>query len=55
MTAEGIESKDAIAALRDGGCDEGQGFEFSKAVPAEDALRLLNSRRAHLARTSSVQ
>ena len=41
VTAEGIESEAVIEALRLGGCTEGQGFNFSKAVSAESALELL--------------
>ena len=41
VTAEGIEDDGLVAHLRDGGCSEGQGFRFSKAVPEADALRLL--------------
>jgi diguanylate cyclase (GGDEF)-like protein len=41
VTAEGIENEALIGPLRDGGCSEGQGFRFSEAVPAEEAMRLL--------------
>jgi diguanylate cyclase len=33
VVAEGIETEDAAAALVDFGCDEGQGFLFSRPVP----------------------
>ncbi|MEO7572691.1 MAG: GGDEF domain-containing protein [Acidimicrobiales bacterium] len=33
--AEGVESPDAQAMLREYGCDEGQGYLFSRPVPAE--------------------
>jgi len=33
--AEGVESQDARDLLREYGCDEGQGYLFSRAVPAE--------------------
>jgi diguanylate cyclase len=33
--AEGVESPDAQTMLRDFGCDEGQGYLFSRPVPAE--------------------
>jgi EAL domain-containing protein (putative c-di-GMP-specific phosphodiesterase class I) len=39
-TAEGIETAHQLAALRKDGYDEGQGFLFSKPVPAAEALRL---------------
>ncbi len=42
VSAEGIEDEAVIAALRAHGCSEGQGFRFSEAVPADEALRLLD-------------
>jgi len=33
--AEGVESRDAQVLLREYGCDEGQGYLFSRPVPAE--------------------
>jgi len=42
VSAEGIEDEAVIAPLREHGCSEGQGFRFSEAVPADEALRLLN-------------
>ena len=41
VTAEGIERKDQLAFLRRNGCTEGQGFLFSKAVPANEVSALL--------------
>ncbi|MDR2208611.1 MAG: EAL domain-containing protein [Azoarcus sp.] len=41
VIAEGIESETQSLTLRSIGCDFGQGFLFSKPVPAEDALQLL--------------
>jgi diguanylate cyclase (GGDEF)-like protein len=52
VTAEGIEDDTLIAQLRDSGCSEGQGFQFSKAVPQEAALRLLD--QAPSARTKTL-
>jgi diguanylate cyclase (GGDEF)-like protein len=44
-TAEGIESEDQLAILNADGCLEGQGYLFSKAVPAEEvALVLMRGR-----------
>jgi diguanylate cyclase (GGDEF)-like protein len=42
VTAEGFEDEALIGRLRDGGCSEGQGFRFSRAVPQEAAMRLLH-------------
>lgn len=39
-TAEGIEDENQLAFLKSIGCDFGQGFLFSKALPAEEALSL---------------
>lgn len=41
VTAEGVESKDQIDRLLTYGCDELQGFYFSKGVPSQDATELL--------------
>ena len=41
VTAEGIEREDQLAALRDVGCDRGQGFLFAHPCPAADAGRAL--------------
>jgi EAL domain-containing protein (putative c-di-GMP-specific phosphodiesterase class I) len=35
VTAEGIETREQNSLLRTLACDEGQGFLFSQAVPAE--------------------
>jgi diguanylate cyclase (GGDEF)-like protein len=40
-TAEGIETPTQLEQLIEAGCQNGQGFLFSKAVPAEEALRLI--------------
>jgi diguanylate cyclase (GGDEF)-like protein len=42
-TAEGIEDAVQLAYLKANGCTEGQGYLFSKAVPAADVPALLNS------------
>jgi diguanylate cyclase (GGDEF)-like protein/PAS domain S-box-containing protein len=39
--AEGVETKSQLAVLRQLGCGYGQGYHFSRPVPAEDAHRLL--------------
>jgi diguanylate cyclase (GGDEF)-like protein len=41
VVAEGIETAAQAELLRDLGCDLGQGFLFSRPVPAADAARLL--------------
>jgi EAL domain-containing protein (putative c-di-GMP-specific phosphodiesterase class I) len=43
VTAEGIESEDQLSALVDLGCQYGQGWLFSKALPAEEVTDLLAS------------
>jgi EAL domain-containing protein (putative c-di-GMP-specific phosphodiesterase class I) len=41
-TAEGVEDAGQLAYLKANGCTEGQGYFFSKAVPAADIPDLLN-------------
>jgi diguanylate cyclase (GGDEF)-like protein/PAS domain S-box-containing protein len=41
-TAEGVENAAQLAYLKDNGCTEGQGYLFSKAIPAADIPALLN-------------
>lgn len=41
--AEGVETTEEMAFLREQGCDEIQGFLFSKAVPADEIESLSNS------------
>jgi diguanylate cyclase (GGDEF)-like protein/PAS domain S-box-containing protein len=41
-TAEGVESSEQLAYLKDNGCTEGQGYWFSKAIPAAEIPALLN-------------
>jgi len=43
-TAEGVETPIQAAALRDFGCEDAQGFLYSKAIEAEDFLALLQTR-----------
>jgi diguanylate cyclase (GGDEF)-like protein len=43
-TAEGIETSDQLADLKADGCIEGQGYFFSKAVPASAIPELLRKR-----------
>jgi diguanylate cyclase (GGDEF)-like protein/PAS domain S-box-containing protein len=44
ITAEGIETEAELACLKAEGCDEGQGFLFSKARPQAEILELLAKR-----------
>ncbi|MEO0615080.1 MAG: EAL domain-containing protein [Pseudomonadota bacterium] len=41
--AEGIEDEDTLGFLTDAGCDTGQGFLFSPAVPAQQLIGLIES------------
>jgi diguanylate cyclase (GGDEF)-like protein/PAS domain S-box-containing protein len=43
VTAEGIETAEQAAMLRELGCDRGQGFLFSPPVPPEQMARLLDA------------
>jgi diguanylate cyclase (GGDEF)-like protein/PAS domain S-box-containing protein len=46
VIAEGVETREQLAFLREHGCDEVQGFYFSKAVPEAEATALLEKSRA---------
>ncbi|MGA2795788.1 MAG: EAL domain-containing protein [Roseiarcus sp.] len=41
--AEGVETDDQVAFLRQNNCDEMQGYHFSKPVPAPDIERMLGA------------
>ncbi|MED1947928.1 MULTISPECIES: bifunctional diguanylate cyclase/phosphodiesterase [Brevibacillus] len=41
VIAEGIELRDQVAALKENGCDHGQGYLFSKPLPTHDFDQLL--------------
>jgi EAL domain-containing protein (putative c-di-GMP-specific phosphodiesterase class I) len=41
VTAEGVEDPEQRAMLMKDGCEQAQGFLFSRAVPAGEALALL--------------
>ena len=43
VVAEGIETEEQAEKLRELGCDLGQGYLFSRAVPAEQTWALLGS------------
>jgi EAL domain-containing protein (putative c-di-GMP-specific phosphodiesterase class I) len=42
-TAEGVETHEQLAHLRDAGCTEVQGYLFSRPVPSGDVARALRS------------
>jgi EAL domain-containing protein (putative c-di-GMP-specific phosphodiesterase class I) len=42
-TAEGVEKLEELAYLKANGCTEGQGYLFSKAIPAADIAALLDA------------
>jgi EAL domain-containing protein (putative c-di-GMP-specific phosphodiesterase class I) len=45
VTAEGVETEDQLERLRALGCQQGQGFLFSRPVPAADLPALLAAPR----------
>lgn len=48
ITAEGIETDEQRSFLDDEGCDEGQGFFFSRALPAEKVVKFLSGMRSEI-------
>lgn len=44
-TAEGVESKDQLAFLKASGCDLVQGYYYSRALPVDDLIMLLQNSR----------
>jgi EAL domain-containing protein (putative c-di-GMP-specific phosphodiesterase class I) len=47
VIAEGVETEEQFAYLREHKCDEMQGFLFSRPVPAEQFEELLKSKTSH--------
>jgi diguanylate cyclase (GGDEF)-like protein/PAS domain S-box-containing protein len=45
ITAEGVETQSEFSCLRTEGCDEGQGFLFSRARPNAEIINLLKAQR----------
>ncbi|WP_134929028.1 EAL domain-containing protein, partial [Pseudomonas protegens] len=43
IIAEGVETQEQLAFLEQQGCEEGQGYYFSKALPADSFARLLRA------------
>ncbi|NBF11692.1 putative bifunctional diguanylate cyclase/phosphodiesterase [Pseudomonas sp. Fl4BN1] len=46
IIAEGVETPEQLTFLQHQGCEEGQGYYFSKALPAEEFARLLSAQTA---------
>ena len=46
VTAEGVETEEQLAMLRERGCDGVQGFLFSRALPPDEMVRWLQNYRA---------
>jgi EAL domain-containing protein (putative c-di-GMP-specific phosphodiesterase class I) len=44
--AEGVETAEQLAFLKEQGCDEAQGFYYSKALPAARIEDFINARMA---------
>jgi len=42
VVAEGIETRNTLEILRDASCDEGQGYLFSKPLPAHEFALFLD-------------
>jgi EAL domain-containing protein (putative c-di-GMP-specific phosphodiesterase class I) len=49
ITAEGVETPEELACLKAEGCNEGQGFLFSKARPQTEVLELLAKKAQRVA------
>jgi EAL domain-containing protein (putative c-di-GMP-specific phosphodiesterase class I) len=55
VTAEGVETADQLERLQDLGCMQGQGFLFSRPVPAADLPAMLaGDRLAPVARIAAA-
>ncbi len=47
IVAEGLETAEQVSAVRKAGCNLGQGYHFSRAVPDYLAAMLLAQERDH--------
>ncbi|MDD1017409.1 EAL domain-containing protein [Pseudomonas sp. TNT2022 ID1048] len=48
IIAEGVETQEQLAFLKQQGCEEGQGYYFSKALPADSFARLLRAQASQM-------
>ena len=52
VVAEGVETKEQLECLREIGCEEMQGYFFSKPLPDQEAIALLKNYRARSVKTN---
>jgi EAL domain-containing protein (putative c-di-GMP-specific phosphodiesterase class I) len=54
VIAEGVETQEQIAFLRENNCDEMQGYCFSKPLPAGDIEKLLKDHLSNSAAAATI-